>query len=76
MIKILMPEMGERVKSAVLTKWHKSVGEVVQEGEILFEISTDKVESEIPSSVTGKIQSVSCEEGDDIAVGTVLAIVE
>ena len=75
MENILMPEMGENIKSAVITRWHRDVGENIEKDEILFEISTDKVESEIPSPVSGKIDKILFEEGDECVVGTTLAIV-
>jgi pyruvate dehydrogenase E2 component (dihydrolipoamide acetyltransferase) len=50
---VLMPQMGESINEGTLTKWHKKVGDKVQREEILFEISTDKVDTEIPSPVSG-----------------------
>jgi 2-oxoglutarate dehydrogenase E2 component (dihydrolipoamide succinyltransferase) len=73
---IIMPKLGESVQEATITKWFKKVGETIQEDEALFEIATDKVDSEIPSPVDGKIVKILFPENSLVPVGEVLAIVE
>lgn len=74
--EIVMPQMGESITSGTITKWHKQVGETIEIDEILFEISTDKVESEIPSPFAGKVVSVLFEEGETIDVGVKIAEID
>lgn len=74
--KLVLPKMGESVSEATLTKWLKSVGEHIQEDETLAEIATDKVDSEVPSSVTGVIRELLFQEGSVIKVGEPIAILE
>lgn len=73
---VLMPQMGESINEGTLTKWHKKVGDTVQREEILFEISTDKVDTEIPSPVSGVLVQVLAAEGSVVAVNSVVAIVD
>ena len=75
-IEVVMPQMGESITTGTITKWNKNVGDVIELDEILFEISTDKVESEIPSPVEGKLAEVLYQEGDTIDVGKVIAYIE
>ncbi len=74
--KLVLPKMGESVSEATLTKWLKSVGEHIQEDETLAEIATDKVDSEVPSSVSGIIKELLFAEGSVIQVGEPIAILE
>lgn len=74
--KVLMPQTGESIQEGTLTKWHKKVGEAVQREEILFEISTDKVDTEIPSPATGTLTQILVEEGSTVAVNSVVGILE
>ncbi len=74
--EIVMPKMGESVIEATITKWLKVEGDRLEEDDPIVEIATDKVDSEIPSPVEGKIVKTLFEEGDVVAVGTVIAIVE
>jgi pyruvate dehydrogenase E2 component (dihydrolipoamide acetyltransferase) len=76
MTKIIMPQMGESIVEGTLVKWRKKHGERVQQDEIILEISTDKVDSEIPSPATGKLERILVEEGETVAVGTVLAFID
>jgi len=71
-----MPKMGESVNEGTIIKWHKKVGDPVKQDEIIFEISTDKVDTEIPSSVEGILKEIKVKEGDTVDVGTVVAIIE
>ena len=70
-----MPQLGETVADGTVTKWFKKVGDVVQRGEPLFEVSTDKVDTEIPSPVDGTITEILVQEGETVDVGTVLAVI-
>jgi len=72
---ITMPQMGETVTEGVVTRWLKAVGEAVDKDEMLFEISTDKVDTEIPSPVAGYLTEILVEEGTTVNVGTKLAVV-
>lgn len=74
--KVLMPQMGESISEGTLTKWHKKVGEKVEREEVLFEISTDKVDTEIPSPVAGVLTQQLAKEGDVVKVNSVVAIVD
>lgn len=74
--EIIMPKMGESVIEATITRWLKGVGDTVEEDDAIVEIATDKVDSEIPSPVEGKIVETLYGEGDVVAVGKVIAIVE
>lgn len=74
--EIVMPQMGESITNGTITKWHKQPGDKIEIDEILLEISTDKVESEIPSPMEGRIEEVKFPEGETVDVGIVIAIVE
>lgn len=71
-----MPQLGETVKEGTVTAWHKQVGERVQEGEPLFEVTTDKVDTEIPAPVSGVLREIAVPPGQTVSVGTRLAIIE
>lgn len=73
---VVMPQMGESITNGTITKWHKKAGDKVELDEILLEISTDKVESEIPSPFEGRIEAILFEEGETIDVGIKIAEVE
>jgi 2-oxoglutarate dehydrogenase E2 component (dihydrolipoamide succinyltransferase) len=70
-----MPQLGETVTEGTITRWAKQVGDTVKEDEILFEVSTDKVDSEVPSPVSGVITQIVVPEGETVPVGAVLAVV-
>lgn len=70
---IVMPKMGESINEGTIIKWHKKAGDFVKQDEIIFEISTDKVDTEIPSSVTGVLTEILVNEGETVEVGTVVA---
>ncbi len=74
--EIVMPQMGESITNGTITKWHKVPGDKIDLDEILLEISTDKVESEIPSPMEGRIEEILFPEGDTIDVGIVIAVIE
>ncbi|WPU64071.1 dihydrolipoamide acetyltransferase family protein [Peredibacter starrii] len=75
-VEVVMPQMGESITTGTITKWHKNVGEVIELDAILLEISTDKVESEIPSPIHGKIVELLYPEGATVDVGRPIAIIE
>ncbi|MBT6325323.1 MAG: 2-oxo acid dehydrogenase subunit E2 [Bdellovibrionales bacterium] len=74
--QIVMPKMGESITTGTITKWNKNIGDEILEDEILLDISTDKVESEIPSPFAGKVAALLFEEGDTVDVGHVIAEIE
>jgi 2-oxoglutarate dehydrogenase E2 component (dihydrolipoamide succinyltransferase) len=71
-----MPQLGETVVEGTITKWLKKQGEQVERDEPLFEISTDKVDTEVPSPVAGTLVEIKVEEGETVQVGTELAMIE
>lgn len=73
--KIVMPKLGESIQEGTITKWFVKVGDTVEEDDILFEVATDKVDSEIPSPVDGKITQILFPENSLVPVGEVLAII-
>ena len=75
MADITMPQLGETVTEGTITKWFKAVGDTVAEDEPLFEVSTDKVDSEVPSPVSGTLTEIKVQEGDTVDVGVVLAVI-
>ena len=75
MADVTMPQLGETVTEGTITKWFKKVGDQVKADEPLFEVSTDKVDTEVPSPVAGVLTEIRAQEGDTIDVGTVIAVV-
>jgi pyruvate dehydrogenase E2 component (dihydrolipoamide acetyltransferase) len=75
MADVTMPQLGETVTEGTITRWFKAVGESVAEDEVLFEVSTDKVDSEVPSPVSGVLTEIRVPEGEIVEVGVVLAVV-
>jgi len=73
MADVTMPQLGETVTEGTITKWFKNIGDTVEMDEILFEISTDKVDSEVPSPVAGVLAEILAKEDDLVEVGQVLA---
>ncbi len=76
MIDVVMPQMGESIVEGTLTKWLKKPGERVEQDEPLFEISTDKVDTEIPSPAAGTLSEVVVEEGKTVGINTVVARID
>lgn len=74
--EIVMPQMGESITTGTITKWHKAPGDKIALDEILLEISTDKVESEIPSPIEGRIEELLFKEGDTVDIQKLIAIIE
>jgi len=74
--EVVMPQMGESIAEGTITKWLKKIGERVERDEPLFEISTDKVDAEIPSPAAGTLTEVRFNEGDTVEVNTVVAVLD
>jgi 2-oxoglutarate dehydrogenase E2 component (dihydrolipoamide succinyltransferase) len=75
MADITLPQLGETVTEGTITKWFKKVGDKVAADEPLFEVSTDKVDTEVPSPISGTLTEIRVAEGDTVPVGTVIAVV-
>src|ERR1700736_3860031 len=73
--EVVMPQMGESITEGTLTKWLKKIGDTVQRDEPLFEISTDKVDAEIPSPAAGTLQEIKIAEGATVQINTVVAVI-
>src|SRR6266481_175592 len=76
MTDVVMPQMGESIVEGTLTKWLKKAGDHVERDEPLFEISTDKVDTEIPSPAAGVLKDVLVEEGKTVAISTVVGRID
>ncbi|MDP9286485.1 MAG: 2-oxoglutarate dehydrogenase, E2 component, dihydrolipoamide succinyltransferase [Actinomycetota bacterium] len=74
-LEVVMPQMGVSVSEGTITKWLKQVGDTVEADESLLEISTDKVDTEVPSPATGVVQEILVQEGETVDVGTKLATI-
>jgi pyruvate dehydrogenase E2 component (dihydrolipoamide acetyltransferase) len=74
-VDVVMPQMGVSVSEGTITKWLKQEGEEIQADEPLLEISTDKVDTEIPSPGSGVVQQILVQEGETVEVGTRLAVI-
>src|SRR5271169_2707482 len=72
---VLMPQLGETVAEGKITKWFKSAGEQVKPGDNLFEIETDKVSMEVPSTTTGVLSEIRVSAGDIALVGAVVGVI-
>ncbi len=72
-VEVTMPQMGDSVSEGTVLEWHKQEGDSVAEDEVLVEISTDKVDAEVPSPAAGTVAKIHAAEGDTITVGAVLA---
>jgi len=73
--EIIMPKMGESIEEATITNWFVKEGDAVQEDDVLLEIATDKVDSEIPSPVAGVVKKIFFKQDEVVAVGTVIAVI-
>jgi len=71
-----MPKLGESIIEATITKWLKSVGDMISEDEVICELATDKVDSEIPSPVDGKLVQILFKEGEVVPVGQLIAVID
>ena len=74
--QLLLPKMGESVAEATIIKWSKAVGDMIETDETVMEIATDKVDSEVPSPVSGKLLEQLCSENEVVQVGSVIAIID
>ncbi|MFY9579733.1 MAG: biotin/lipoyl-containing protein, partial [Gaiellaceae bacterium] len=72
-VDVVMPQMGVSVSEGTITKWLKQQGEQIEADEPLLEISTDKVDTEVPSPASGTLTQILVQEGETVAVGTKLA---
>ena len=72
---IIMPKMGESIEEATITNWFVKEGDTVEEDDVLLEIATDKVDSEIPSPVAGTVKKILFKQDEVVAVGTVIAVI-
>src|SRR5918994_421585 len=75
-IDVIMPQMGESIAEGTLSRWMKKVGEAVKRDEPIFEISTDKVDAEIPAPAAGVLSEILVQEGQTVAVQTVVARID
>jgi len=76
MVRVTLPEMGESVTQGSIVEWRRKVGEYVAEGDPLVEVTTDKVDVEVPATASGEITQILAREGDTVAVGTALAEID
>src|SRR5256885_16570727 len=75
-IDVVMPQMGESIAEGTLSKWLKQLGDEVKRDEPLFEISTDKVDAEIPAPTAGVLAEIKVQEGQTVPVQTLVAVIE
>jgi len=75
MAEVVMPQMGESIVEGTITKWLKGPGDKVERDEVLFEISTDKVDSEVPSPDSGVLEAIFFPEGETVEINTVVAVI-
>ena len=75
MTDVIMPQMGESIAEGTITKWMKNLGDKVQRDEPLFEISTDKVDAEIPSPAAGVLSEIRVQEGETVPINSVVAVI-
>src|SRR5215471_18857820 len=76
MIDVVMPQMGESIVEGTLTKWTKKIGEKIERDEPMFEISTDKVDTEIPAPASGTLAEILVQEGQTVGINTVVARID
>lgn len=75
-VEFKMPRLGESITEAAIIKWFKNIGDTIEEDEILLEVATDKVDSEVPSTVSGVIKEILYKQNDVIEIGKTIAIIE
>src|SRR5713101_4320140 len=75
-VDVLMPQMGESIAEGTVSKWLKQVGDAVKRDEPLFEISTDKVDAEIPAPAAGVLAEIKVQQGQTVPVQTLVAVIE
>src|SRR5580765_2750716 len=74
-VEVVMPQMGESITEGTVSKWLKQVGDKIDKDEAILEISTDKVDAEVPSPGAGVLLEIRHNEGETVEVGTVLAVI-
>src|SRR6187549_1879536 len=74
-VEVVMPQMGESITEGTVSKWLKQVGDTIEKDEAILEISTDKVDAEVPSPGAGTLLEIRHQEGETVEVGTVLAMI-
>jgi pyruvate dehydrogenase E2 component (dihydrolipoamide acetyltransferase) len=74
--EVRMPQLGETVQTGTIKAWHKKVGDTVRADETLLEVSSDKVDVDIPAQADGVLKEIRVAEGEEVAVGTVIAVIE
>src|ERR1700760_5185867 len=75
-VQIAMPEMGESVTEGIVLEWHVAVGDFVNEGDTVVEVSTDKVDAEVPATVSGTVTALLVEVDDEVPVGAPMLAIE
>ncbi len=75
-VEVRVPTLGESIVDATIATWHKKEGDLIQRGDVLVELETDKVNVDVPAEQEGVLQKVSKQEGDVVAVGEVIAVIE
>ena len=75
MAEVTLPQLGETVTEGTITRWFKKVGDTVAADEPLFEVSTDKVDTEVPSPIAGVLTEIRVPEGETVPVGAVIGVV-
>ncbi len=76
LFELVMPKLGESIEEATITKWFIKEGDMIDDDDVLLEIATDKVDSEIPSPVAGKVKQILFKQDDTVAVETIIAIID
>jgi pyruvate dehydrogenase E2 component (dihydrolipoamide acetyltransferase) len=76
MVDVVLPELGEGIEKATVSYWHVQVGDAINEGDDLVELTTDKATFNVPAPASGKVAAILKEEGDEIKVGEALARIE
>jgi pyruvate dehydrogenase E2 component (dihydrolipoamide acetyltransferase) len=74
-VEVVMPQMGESITEGTVSKWLKNVGDRIEKDEPILEISTDKVDAEVPSPGAGVLLAINTQEGETVEVGTVVAVI-
>src|ERR671927_53743 len=76
LVDVVMPQMGVSVSEGTITRWAKNVGESIEADETIVEISTDKVDTEVPAPATGVVKELLAAEGDTVPVNTRIAVID
>src|SRR5215213_4670267 len=74
-VEVVMPQMGESITEGTVSKWLKAVGDKIEKDEPILEISTDKVDAEVPAPGAGVLLEIKAQEGETVEVGTVVAVI-